>query len=315
MNQYGGHIFLMGAFALAGTSVVAGRLVTTTLGTFTIAAASLFFALLGLLPVCGRTLAITFRRMSKGDWLRLMMQALFGIFLFRMFLLQGLLRTSAGEAGILTGTTPAVTVVLARLLLKEPIDKLRFCGLVSTVTGILLIQGLFSSTLRFSGEHFIGNVLVLCAAVCESFFNVISRMGTIKASLRQAAELNPIDQTTLVVLIALLLCLGPALYERPAAALQTLGITGWLALIWYGLFVTALAFILWYAGINRCDASLAAAFSGMMPFTALLLSILILQEEPGWQQWLGGFMIVSGMILTGLNPANSKQTCNHLQAN
>lgn len=307
MNSVAGMLFLMGAFTLAGTSVIAGRFVSETLGTFTIAAVSLFFALLGLLPLCGRSLGETVRGMSTHDWLRLLIQAVFGIFLFRMFLLQGLIRTSAGEAGILTGATPASTVLLAWLFLKEPLDRMRLLGIVSTITGVLVLQGVFSSDIEFSQEHLVGNLLVLCAALCESLFNIFSRISSIKASLNPAQAMDPIVQTTMVVWIALLLCLGPAIFEQPVASLMALGIAGWAALVWYGLFVTAIAFILWYAGIKRCDASVAAAFSGMMPFTALILSILLLNEQPGWQQWLGGVIVVLGMLLTGLNLSGQMQ--------
>lgn len=303
MERFAGVLFLLGAFSLAGTSVIAGRLVTATLGTFTITVVSLFFALIGLLPLCGRQLGKSMRQMAKKDWAILFIQALFGIFLFRMFLLQGLIRTSAGEAGILTGATPATTALLAWLFLREPMDRVRLLGIISTVTGIVMLQGFFSPDIGFSTEHVIGNILVLCAAMCESVFNILSRISSIRASLRSSLVLDPLDpivQTTLVVKIALLLCIGPALTEQPVAALQSLSIGGWAALVWYGLFVTALAFILWYAGIKRCDASVAAAFSGMMPFTALLLAVLLLNEQPGWQQWLGGLMVVLGIVLTGI---------------
>ena len=113
-------------------------------------------------------------------------------------------------------------------------------------------------------------------------------------------------QTTLVVFLALLLCLGPALLEQPGVSLAALGLTGWAALVWYGLFVTALAFICWYAGIKRCDAAVAAAFSGMMPLTALLLSVVLLGERPTWQQWLGGALVMLGMVLAGLNQTKTK---------
>jgi drug/metabolite transporter (DMT)-like permease len=298
--------FLTGAFMLAGTSVIAGRFVAGILGSFTIAAASLFFALIGLLPFCGQRLGKAFRQMSIQDWLGLLLQALFGIFLFRLFLLQGLVRTSAGEAGILTGATPAVTALLAWLVLRESMYMLRFCGILSTVAGILVIQGVFLPGAGFAGEHFFGNLLVIGAAICESLFNIFSRISSVKASSGQTEVLDPMVQTALVAWVALLLCLGPALAEHPAEALLSLSITGWLALAWYGLFATALAFILWYSGIKRCDASVAAAFSGMMPFTSLILSVLLLHEQPGWLQWVGGLLIVLGMLLTGLRigPAN-----------
>jgi drug/metabolite transporter (DMT)-like permease len=55
----------------------------------------------------------------------------------------------------------------------------------------------------------------------------------------------------------------------------------------------------WYCGIRRSEASLAAVFSGMMPLTALALSVLLLGEKPGWQQWAGGGLVVAGMLLSG----------------
>lgn len=303
LERLKGMYYLFGAFSLAGTSVIAARFFPENLGIFTITAVSLFFALLCLLPLGLRELVKAVRRLSSRDWILLTFQALFGVFLFRMFLLYGLSHTSTAEAGIITGATPAVTVLLAFFLLKETINRTVLLGIVSTVGGILLIQDLFApgpgST--FSMNHFAGNVLVLCAAVSESLFNIFSRSAAVTAEASQREPLHPIAQTTLVTAMALILCLVPSLFEHPVSSLSTIGWKEWLALVWYGPFVTALAFIFWYAGIKRCQASTAAALSGMMPFTALVLSVIVLGEHAGWQQWSGGILVILGMILIGGN--------------
>ena len=168
MESVKGAFYLTGAFILAGSSVIAARLVSGSLGTFTIAAASLFFASVCLIPVCGRGLKEAIRRMKPGDWRALLLQAAFGIFLFRLFLLQGLTRTSTGEAGILTGATPAITALLAVFFLGETLYKSRIAGLCITVAGILLLQGMLLPGSGLASNHFAGNMLVLCAASCES---------------------------------------------------------------------------------------------------------------------------------------------------
>lgn len=294
-----GALFLTGAFGLAGTSVIAARFVSGDLGAFTIAAASLFFAVITLLPLRWQKLKETLGQKPLQDWIPLILQAFFGIFLFRMFLLQGLTRTSAGEAGILTGVTPAATALMAVIWLKEPLYKTRVLGLISTVTGIMLIQGVLLMGKGFAFEHFLGNLLVICAALSESLFNILSRVSSKTTSSKTQAS-DPIVQTTVVAGIAFILCLGPAFAENPLPSLMSLDVVKWMSLVWYGVFVTALAFMLWYAGIKRCEASTAAAFSGMMPFTSLILSVIILQEQPGWQQGIGGLMVMLGMLLTGL---------------
>lgn len=301
MKQLAGPFYLFCAFTLAGTSVLAAQYVSAKLGTFTITAVSLFFALLLLLPLCRGKLVKAILLMSAGDFVYLAVQALFGMFLFRMFLIIGLTHTSAGEAGILTGATPAITAILARAALKEPLGRDKFIGIASTVGGVFLIQGLFMPENCFSMEHFAGNMLVLCAAACESLFNILSRYFVRRSDSSKGHPLHPAVQTAIVSAIAMILCLVPALFESPLSCLAAIGIKEWFALFWYGFFVTALAFIFWYAGIKRCGAITAAAFSGMMPFTSLLLSVLLLSEHAGLRQWIGGALVITGIILIGIS--------------
>jgi len=305
MEQLKGKLYLICAFSLAGTSVVSARFVTGKLGTFTITAVSLFFALLFLAPFCGKDLVRYIRLMSLRNFLFLFLQAFCGIFLFRLFLLSGLHYTSAGEAGILTGATPAITAFLALVLLREPAGLRKLAGILGTVVGILIIQGVLVPGNSLSMEHAGGNMLVLCAAASESAFNTLSRFSAVSAGAGQEDPPSPIAQTAIVSAMALLLSLIPAAFEQPLKALTGTGLGGWLALFWYGAFVTALAFICWYSGIKRCGAFTAAAFSGMMPFSSLLLSTVILGESSDYRQWLGGIFVIMGMILIGTERMDS----------
>ncbi|RRJ67516.1 DMT family transporter [Paenibacillus oralis] len=302
---------LAGAFSLAGTSVIAARFFGEQLGIFTITGVSLFLALCIMLPLGWKELTGAYRQLRLRDGVLLFLQALFGIFLFRMFLLTGLEKTTSGEAGILTGATPAITVLLAAFVLSEPISRRALLGLVSAIGGVVLIQ-LFSAGKpgAMSLAHLAGNGLVLLAAISESSFNILSRRFAMKSAGSQGAAIPPMTQTTLVTAMAMFLCLIPAAFEHPLSSLRSIGWQEWLALVWYGPFVTALAFMLWYTGIKRCLASTAAAFSGLMPFTALLLSVLILGEHSYWLQWVGGGLVILGIILIAGKPQpEPKQGC------
>ena len=300
MKQFSGPICLFFAFTLAGTGVLSARYLSDKLGTFTITAVSLFFALLIALPFCVKSLIRSISKLTSKGRILLFFQGIFGMFLFRMFLILGLLRTSAGEAGLLTGATPAITAILAALLLKEKANRFKAAGIFSTVIGFFLIQGLAAGS-GFSKSHLIGNLLVLCAACCESLFNILSRSFAKSTNAEKDTALHPIEQTVAVSALTLLLCLIPVAFEAPVPHLLNLDLLGWFALLWYGVFVTVLAFICWYAGINRCGAITAAAFSGMMPFTSLVLSVLLLGEEAGFGQWFGGFFVISGIMLIAAN--------------
>lgn len=299
MKQVTGPICLFLAFTLAGTGVLSARYLSGKLGIFTITAVSLLFALLFLLPFCLKRLPGCLTGLSYREKILLFCQSLFGMFLFRLFLLLGLLHTSAGEAGLLTGATPAITAILAAVFLKERINSQKAAGILCTVAGILLIQELAAGA-DFNRAHLWGNLLVLCAACCESIFNILSRSFVTKSDAADGTYLTPFVQTAVVSTVTMILCLIPSAFENPVVRLSALALSDWFALMWYGVFVTVLAFICWYAGIRRCSAITAAAFSGMMPFTSLLLSVLLLDEQAGPRQWSGGFLVIIGIVIIAL---------------
>ena len=244
MKQFQGKLYLLGAFSLAGTSVITGYILTEKLNSFTITALSLGIMLVCLLPFYGVKTFQTMKILAKSDWIMILCQAIFGIFLFRTFLLLGVGLTSTMEAGILTGTTPAITSVLAFIFLKEKLSKATVLGICCTVTGIVLLQGINIYSSMFSVHHNLGNMLIICGAASESTFNIISRKHKSCGEENSAVQIHPMVQTLLVSAIALILSIIPALYSLPRNAVLALAWKEWLALIWYGIIVTALAFVL-----------------------------------------------------------------------
>ena len=295
-----GVLYLIAAFALAGTSVVTARQLDGRIGNFTLMAVSLLFALALLLPLCGRKRLARLRHMPLPLLGRAFQQAFFGIFLFRVLLLYSLKYTSAAEAGLLTGATPAITALLAGMMLREKLRGRKALGILCSVAGISLMQGAASVQQGMDPAHWQGNLLALGAAGSEAVFNVLSRRGYLN-SLSEKTQQEPMLQTTLVIAIAFLMSAVPAMLEHPFAQLKGIGVVEWISVLWYGLVVTALGFIFLYAGIRRCGAMWAAAVSGVMPFTAMLLSVLVLGERIGWQQALGGFMVIAGIAMLGGN--------------
>ena len=299
MKNIAGKIYLLCAFSLAGTSVVTGYILSEKLSRFTITAVSLGIMILCLSPFYGLKTVQTMRKLNKSNWKLLVLQAIFGVFLFRLFLLLGVNITSTVEAGILTGTTPAITSILAFLVLREKPTGWTALGIACTITGIVLLQGASLITIQLKVQHFFGNVLMLCAAASESTFNILSRKHNTMKQDHADVQIHPVVQTLIVSGIAFALSIIPALTEHPFMAIRTIGSSDWLALIWYGLVVTALAFVFFFAGVKRCDAYTTAAFSGMIPLTSMLLSILLLRESIGLSQYAGGFLIVSSMLIIG----------------
>lgn len=299
MQQFKGKLYLLLAFTLAGTSVVAGSILSERLPLFTITAVGLGILLLCLVPFYGKATIQTIRHLRRHDWMMLILQAWFGMFLFRIGLLLGVSRTSTLEAGILSGTTPMMTAVLAFFLLKEQLSIKNALGIGCTVVGIMLLQNTGNTTFMPSMQHIWGNLFILGAAASESLFNIISRKQRATDPHSTARDIQPMVQVCIVSAIALGFCLIPFLLEQPKPVQTLLFIHWyeWIGLIWYGWIITGLAFFFFYKGVAYCSAYTTAAFSGMMPLTSILLSLLLLKEQASYMQGLGGLLIIVSIVL------------------
>ena len=296
MSDLRGKLAVSIAFFLAGSSVVAAAYVADTLGPFTITAVGLMFAVATAVGLGNVRLFTSLKSITARKWKNLILQSLIGVFLFRVFLTFGLSHTSAAEAGILIGTSPAITAVLTRMLLKEPLNGGKLAGIAATLAGMAILHGFPFALDAFSWAHLVGNLLVLGAAACESAFVIIARNMALRET-KPAAQLHPVVHSGYVSIISLAACLPLMLWENQTQQLAGLSSGGWVSLVWYGGIVTVVAFACMFYGARSCDGYTLAAFSGLIPVSALLLSIVVLGESVAARHIVGCACIVLSILL------------------
>lgn len=289
-----GRLFLTTAFVLAGSSVVAASFVSAYIPPFATTFFSLVFASLTAVVIYGKKMYSAAKQLSKRTWAVIALQAIFGSFLFRVFLTIGIQYIGATEAGIITGATPAITALFTWLILREHINIRTIVGILITFIGLLLVQG-FPFKTTFENFQPLGTVLVLGSAACESLFTTLSRK--IHVSEQREDMLPPSVHAGLVSIFAMFLCLIPTLIESPWAAMAKLPVSGWLALVWYGSIVTIVAFTCMFAGAKRCDGYTIAAFAGVIPISSTILSVIILRETISIYQIAGCTLVVLATLV------------------
>lgn len=276
------------AMVLVGSSVVAGKIMVDELPVFLASAARFVLALSILIPIiCIREGGLP--GISRRSWCMLAVQSLCGSFLFTVFLLYGLTFTGPSSAGIITSTTPACMGIIAWVFLKDRPSLRIGVGIMLSVLGVLVINMVESGGGVSGSNPLLGNVLVLGAVIFESMFLLIRKTVP--------EPLSPLAVSTIISLFGLIWFLPMGLYEASAADFGAISLTGWLTVIYYGVFVTVLAYLFWFAGITKVPASIAGVFTAVMPLSALVLSALILSEPIGWQQLVGCGCVLIGIVL------------------
>ena len=289
------------AMSIAGSAVVAGKLLVDSLPVFLAAELGLGAGLLIMLP-------LLWLRKEKGvldrrTHVTLALQALCGIALYRVFTFEGLRFTSAASAGLMSSAAPAVIGLLAWAMLHERPPLSRICGIACVSLGLVAInispflaeQGGMGHAVAAQGNdlvwrNLLGNGLVLAAVLGEAAFSVLSKA--------QCCPLSPLRRTSIVSLYAFVMLLPVALFDAQHYEFSALTGVAMGCIAYYGAAVSYLSYVLWFKGIALVPASAAAAFTGLVPLSGVALSWLVLGEHILWTHLAGLACVTVGIWLS-----------------
>ena len=300
-KQWLAWMYLALAMSIAGSAVVAGKLLVGSLPVFLAAELGLSAGLLIMLPM------LWLRKETGGldrrTHVTLALQALCGIALYRVFTFEGLRFTSAASAGLMSSAAPAVIGLLAWGLLRERPPLRRIGGIACVSLGLVAINiSPFWAEMGVAGQaaagqstdavwrSLLGNGLVLAAVLGEAAFSVLSKA--------RCCAMSPLRRTTIVSLYAFAMLLPVALFDAQHYDFSELsGMALW-CIAYYGAAVSYLSYVFWFKGIALVPASAAAAFTGLVPLSGVALSWLVLGEQILWTHLAGLACVTAGIWLS-----------------
>lgn len=281
-----GYLYLTAAMAGVGSTVIASRIAAGGLPPFT-ATALRFLIATPLLLALMRIQRARWPRVSTRDAILLVVQAAAGGVGYTVLLIGGTKLSSPIDAGVMLGTLPAMSPLIAAVVLRERQTPRDWCAAALATAGVL--------TVTFAPGHAMpslrtlaGNALVLAAVACEAVFILLNR--------RLSTPLSPLALSAAMSGLGFVLALVPAAFEWHALANGwTLGAVG--AIAYYALVPTVLGYVCWYAGSARTSGTEAALFTAVAPVSAVLFAVALFGETLGGTQVLGVALVVAAMLV------------------
>ena len=227
--------------------------------------------------------------LTRRDRIDLVWLGLVGHFGYQYFFVGGVALSSASNAALIVGSTPAVLAVVAALLGREQISRLHWMGAAVSAVGIYLVVGQGAS---FGGAHLRGDLLVICSVACWVTFT----LGA--ASLIQRHSPLYVTGMTMVfggipyVAMALPQILRVPWMDVSAWALTSMVLSALLAL--------NLAYVIWYMGVQRLGPARTSIYSIGVPIVAMAVAAVWLGEPLTWNKLVGAGAVLSGVLLTRL---------------
>lgn len=228
---------------------------------------------------------------SKRSMLITAGMGLTGIFIYNLFFFSALEQVEAGRTALFASLAPILTVLFSSILFKERLNYKNYLGVILAFIGAIVIvtRGHLLSSLQQSIG--VGEIFISCAVMSWVAYTLISRKND---------ELSPLLTITYASLWGTLFLFLSSLSHLAEWQQVSLSVRHSLAIFYTGAIGTVLSFV-WYAqGITQLGASKAVIFTNLVPVFAVVLSILLLNEQLHWSMLLGGSAILLGIYLTNL---------------
>ncbi|MER3424552.1 MAG: hypothetical protein C4293_16365 [Nitrospiraceae bacterium] len=206
-----------------------------------------------------------------------------------LLVLFGLRYIGAAAAGIIIGASPTITAFLSSLLIRDVPFRAVWLGCLISFVGVALVSGAGEATV--GDRPWLGGTLVVLGLVSWALFTIGGR--------RTMERFSPLTVNWTTLLLSILFQI-PLLWTDQKLMLQgiqSVTLSGWLALLYLIVFATALGQQAWLYGVRGVGPSRAGIFINLIPVSALLLSVLILGETLDAKELAGIVLILAGVWL------------------
>ena len=208
-----------------------------------------------------------------------------GMFLYSALYYYGIARLTSQEACILNYLWPIMLVVFSCILLKEKMTLMKGIAMLCSFLGIVILS--FGGT-GSAGAALPGMLACIAAAVCYGLFSVLNK----KADYDQNIAMMVIWLTTAVCATVLGLLTEDWV---PVRGVQ------WLGILWLGVVVDGLAYLLWALALNGTkNTAVIANLAYLTPFLSLAVSAVFLKEQLQPRTFLALVFIIGGILLQNI---------------
>ncbi len=289
-----GHLAMIAANAMWGLMSPAAKVVLTA-GTVTpllltdmrIAGAAILFWFTSLFT--------PYEKVPPGDLLRLAGAACLGILFNQGCFIFGVGLSSPGEASIITTTMPMWVMVLAALILEEPITWKKAGGILLGASGAIMLVSGNLGTQATGNNPLLGDILVLTAQLSYALYLTLYRNFIRRYSL--------ITLMKWMFLFATLISSIPSIPTVLAAPWASIDTATWAGISFIVVGGTFVAYICVMIGQKNLRPTIVGMYNYLQPIVATAIGIYMGFDHFTVLKTIAVLLIFTGVYLVTISKA------------
>ena len=247
----------------------------------------LFWALSLLLPK---------ETIDRKDILRLLIATVFGVAVNQSLFLNGLNITTPIDAAIIMTATPILVLLVARLLIREPITIFKVIGIVAGATGAILLI-LYSGNMSFSNNHVIGNSIIVANATSYALYLVI-----VKPLIN---KYHPVTLMKWIFLFGILLVSAPGLPAFMRVNWGSLPGDIMLSVLFVVVGTTFLAYLLNMYSLKYVKPITVSIYIYSQPVIASIVALILGQDVITPVKILAALLVFTGVYFVSFSSSKT----------
>jgi drug/metabolite transporter (DMT)-like permease len=198
----------------------------------------------------------------REDFFFFLCLGIVGITLPNLFQNYGMTMTSAHLSSIIQASGPIFTIIMAVIILKEPLGANKVLGAAIALSGTLLL--VTSSGVGFEESMFLGNFLVLMSAISYAVSSIMSK--------KILEKYDPMSTATLSIFLGTVILAVFSIVESPFEKVPAISLYSWNLIVILALFPGSFALLAWYWILKTSEVSRIILFIYLIPVFATAIA-------------------------------------------
>lgn len=193
-------------------------------------------------------------------------------------------KISPSTASVINALSPAITAIIAYFLFKEKIKMIGWLSMLISFVGIVILT-MWDGVLSIN----VGIIYMLIACLFISLSNICQR----GLAGKKYSSLEVIIYSMVIGALQLFL-------YSPKSLLNIFEINFFalLLIIYMAIFSSVIAYLFWTRAFEICKTTTeVTSFMFVTPVLATIMGIIILGDIPKLSTFIGGLVIITGMII------------------